>query len=277
MYSHNQQQYGQQPLYQQGQTQQPYAQQAYAQPSSSQTPYTQQPYGQQQAGAQASNTSTTTTVTTTQQLYGNQQHQQQVPHGAAQPANQLQSSIDYTQLQLQLPSTQPQPTVDYTKLIQTPSSQQNSNTTTTSTNTLLEQGGQARQSAAAKGDAELRRFDKTVQEMLMSASSSACPFGFKYYRGPDGYLCGGGSHYVSHGDVDAMVMFGRPPFIEVVNDLAIGCRPIAPPADGWHEPMHWTPARRLANDMPPMPFKANGLPHDLGLQMGTFRYHLDVV
>ena len=70
---------------------------------------------------------------------------------------------------------------------------------------------------------------------------------------------------MSHDDVDAMVMHGRPPYVELVNGIVgiLHGRPVAPPEDGWDEPMHWDPARRIANGMPPMPFKADGGRHDM--------------
>ena len=166
-----------------------------------------------------------------------------------QPAPQApQPPIDYTQLQQQ---PKPQPPIDYTPLqkVNNTSAVTETNITTTTKTTdqsarVAEEGGRARQKAVAKGEAALRRFDETVQEMLMSASTSACPVGFIYYRVEDGYLCGGGHHFVSHDDVDAMLTFGIPPRIEHVNS-PLSPVVIFPPSAGWHEPMHRIPFGRL--------------------------------
>ena len=272
---------------QQPNTQQPSIQQGlyvqpYQPPQNAQQSHYQQAFdgGAYQGSAEALNASTTTTTTTTQQIYANQQHQHQQQQ---QPNPQPQPRVDYTQLQQLSSLPPPKPATDYTKLAQatystdlTPQDQHAHNTTTntTTTNTAFNQaakngdlGGKARQAASAKGESELRRFDRSVEERLRMASGSSCRRGFKYYRVRDGYLCGGGNHYVSHDDVDAMVTFGMPPFVESVNSL--GCRSIAPPADAWHERMHWTPARRIANGMEPLPFKANGEPHDMRPAMGV--------
>ena len=72
--------------------------------------------------------------------------------------------------------------------------------------------------------------------MVMDASGSICPEGFSYYRGDIGYLCGGGSHFVSHDSVDDMISRGRPPIVQIVNNP--GYPVVAAPSDGWHEPMH---------------------------------------
>lgn len=88
--------------------------------------------------------------------------------------------------------------------------------------------------------------------------------GYQYYRVPEGYLCGGGGHFVSHQDVDNMMKYGTQPYIETVNFiLKPGNRAIAPPAEGWHEPMHWSPAQRLNDDVEPMPLKYDGTPWDM--------------
>ncbi|KAK5109476.1 hypothetical protein LTR62_007036 [Meristemomyces frigidus] len=123
-------------------------------------------------------------------------------------------------------------------------------------------GGRARQAAAAQGQMHLQEFDLRTQEMLMSASQSACPRGYSYYKCNDGYLCGGGNHFISDEQVD-MVMYGvaRLPHIECVNDV---CEPwtrtIAPPPDGWQEPMHWDPDTRIMTPLMPMPLRYDGTP-----------------
>lgn len=104
----------------------------------------------------------------------------------------------------------------------------------------------------------------------MSASSSICAAGYKYYRGVDGYMCGGGYCFVSHDDVDAMMLYGRPPFVEEVNTPYTGARCVAPPKAGWHEPMHYTPGQRITNNMEPLPLKADGTPHEMSKSLRRF-------
>lgn len=138
---------------------------------------------------------------------------------------------------------------------------QSKTTTTTKTETKV-CGSKARREAAAKGSQHLAEFDQTVQLLLMQASQSACPMGFRYYhtKTSGGYLCGGGSHFVSDEEVDALIQGQIAlPYIEVVNSL--GFRSIAPPKEGWHEPMHWDVPTRVANGMPPMPLKHDGKKH----------------
>jgi len=189
--------------------------------------------------------------------------------------------MDYTSLMEAAPEPSPQPvSPDYTAMMRqaplpTPAQQQSDSTvatTTTTTETMnASLGGQARQAAAAQGEAELKRFDQNVQTLLMSASRSACPRGFRYYRGSDGYLCGGGSHFILHEEVDALVAGRRPwgPAIEWVNICVPdpftgmwledpGCKVVAPPEDGWHEPMHWDPMQRISRVMSPMPCRYDG-------------------
>ena len=63
-------------------------------------------------------------------------------------------------------------------------------------------------------------------------------FRARYYRTDAGYLCGGGSHWASNEEVDAM-MDGRRPFgpnIEYVNTF--GARYAQLPNEAWHELMH---------------------------------------
>ena len=126
-------------------------------------------------------------------------------------------------------------------------------------------GGTTRQAAAAQSQAALATFDSSVQQMLMTASQSMCPMGFRYYQCTGGYLCGGGSHYCSDEQVDP-VMLGMlySPFMEMVNTRESGGRVVAPPAEGWHEPMHWDPATRVANGVLPMPIRYDGTKWQLG-------------
>ena len=99
--------------------------------------------------------------------------------------------------------------------------------------------------------------------MLMNASISRCPQRWTYYRGQDGYLCGGGHHFISHTDVDRLVNRGIPPLIEQVNGIIDGTRCVPPPAEGWHEYMHWSPEALLEIGKLPMPLKSDGSAWDL--------------
>ena len=89
----------------------------------------------------------------------------------------------------------------------------------------------------------------------MSASASLYPKVYKLYRGPHGYLCAFGNHYIAHEDADAMISLGVPPSAKIVNLSRY--RMIAPPADGWHQPMHWSPDQRMAMGWLPMLLKVN--------------------
>lgn len=100
-------------------------------------------------------------------------------------SSQIQDAIDYDSLlipsETQTPVPQPAP-IDYDSLKVPAKSQQvgtSTDVTTQTTTTTQEVGGRSRQAAAAKGDAELRKFDKRVNDMLM-AGSQMCIQGFGY-------------------------------------------------------------------------------------------------
>ena len=78
----------------------------------------------------------------------------------------------------------------------------------------------------------------------------------------DGYLCGGGGHVVPHAEAEALLQGLRSLDLRVeeVNTMP-GERVVTPPPDGWHEPMHWDPARRGSAMMVPMAKKAGGQPY----------------
>lgn len=156
-------------------------------------------------------------------------------------------------------------------VVQQPQQNWNQSNTSTATTTTTSStfGGQARQAAAAKGEQELRRFDQTVQQMLVNASSAECPSAAKYYPVKDGYLCGIGNHFISNRDVDMMMKRGIPPLIEPVNSILDELRYVAPPADGWHEPFHWDPVSRDYNGLVIMPIKYDGSEWDLGPLKGS--------
>ncbi|EMC99502.1 hypothetical protein BAUCODRAFT_144914 [Baudoinia panamericana UAMH 10762] len=133
-------------------------------------------------------------------------------------------------------------------------------TTTTTTTTMTQvTGGKARRKAAAKGEAELHRFDEEVKRMLVQASG-ICVAGFPYYKTQDGYLCGGGSHFVNDAEVDAMLEGRRPhgPIIQFVNLLHDKSTWMAPPLEGWHEPFHFDPMTCVRLCKMPLPLRADG-------------------
>lgn len=91
-----------------------------------------------------------------------------------------------------------------------------------------------------------------------------CEAGFKYYRCKEGYLCGGGHHFCPHADVDNMMKYGTTPKITYVNNiLNPRSRWIAPPADGWHEIFHESPAQWIAQGDCPLPLRYDGTAWDL--------------
>jgi hypothetical protein len=134
-------------------------------------------------------------------------------------------------------------------------------TNTTTNNEIY--GGKARKAAARKGTAELKRFDTSVEKKLRKYSAALCPDGYHYYVHIFGYLCGGGSHFVTHEDVDCMELYSKRPRVQIVN-APRNYLIIIPPWDGWHEPMHWAPVQRIAHGLHPMPVKRDGKKHDLG-------------
>ncbi|KAK5124967.1 hypothetical protein LTR85_001157 [Meristemomyces frigidus] len=152
--------YGQQDV-QHPQQVQPYALQA-AQPVALKG-YAPQQHGQiLNQGANHSQqmiSTTTTTVKSEVVKYKKANHQIQQPAIAQTPATQP-APIDYNSLKVTLPS----------------GSQQQANASTTNvatqtTTTTQSGGGQYRQAAAAKGDAQLQKFDEKVNKMLIDASS----------------------------------------------------------------------------------------------------------
>lgn len=57
------------------------------------------------------------------------------------------------------------------------------------------------------------------------------------------------------------MLAGRRPFgvnVELVNGP--WRRFIPPPAEGWHEPMHWSPAQRILGRLRPLAMKHDGTP-----------------
>lgn len=171
-----------------------------------------------------------------------------------------QNTVDFSQLLQTAPPPQsqvsqpPQPQVSQAPpVVQTPITPQkpqsskneskstNKTTTTTTTNVV---GSTSRKKAAEKGKRELRRFDEEVSNQLKRAYEGVCPMGFDYYAARQGYICGGGHHFFTHETVEAMLKYGRTPFLEDVNATPF-TRLVTPPPDNngdgsGLEPLFWT-------------------------------------
>ena len=209
------------------------------------------------------------------------------------PQQQRQTATDYSQLMRPAPSSpppqpQPQSTVDFSQLMQSappppPPTQQTtnfpqlmqaapqpqpaqspranqgasspSNTQSTTISTTTETVGSAsRQQAPTLGAESLRRFDQNVSiQLKRMVGGPSCPMGFDFYAVREGYLCGGGHHFVDHGDVEAMLKHGRCPRLEIVNGP--GERGVTPPpgeGDGsGAEPAFWTADEQLRHGLYP--------------------------
>lgn len=166
-----------------------------------------------------------------------------------------QSTVDFSQLIQTAPPPPPPPQPQVSQappIVQTPvapqkakSSKQSSNSTnkTTTTTTTDVVGSSSRQEAAKQGKTELRRFDQDVSNKLKRSYDGICPMGFDYYAARQGYICGGGSHFFTHEDVEAMLKYGRAPRLERVNGLPYERMVTPPPGDGdgsGLEPLFWT-------------------------------------
>ncbi|KAF2717980.1 hypothetical protein K431DRAFT_142563 [Polychaeton citri CBS 116435] len=79
--------------------------------------------------------------------------------------------------------------------------------------------GRTRQAASQRGEQELYLYDQRVVETLRMYSGSVCPAGFVYVRCENGYMCAGHVHFVSDGEVDAM-MEGRRPYGPRIENVA---------------------------------------------------------
>ena len=83
--------------------------------------------------------------------------------------------------------------------------------------------------------------------------------------------CGGGNHFITHEEVDAMISGMRPTGPDVQSVNAPGCPSVAPPlGEGLDQVFHWDPVKRISSEKDPMPYKADGTPHDFS-DCGTFR------
>jgi hypothetical protein len=202
-----------------------------------------------------------------------------------QPQPQPQQTSNYSQLMQPIPQTQTSP-VDFSRLIQTgppppllpqpevsrappvlqapkPTSKSQAPSSTTKKTMMTAKktsvvGGSSRQEAAEQGDYELCRFDRDVSRRLQRIEGGICPVGYDYYATRQGYLCGGGSHFYSHEDVEAMLKYGRHPECENVNVpiQGSGHRLVTPPPGNGNgsgdEPAFWTAKEQLAELILPL-------------------------
>ena len=78
--------------------------------------------------------------------------------------------------------------------------------------------------------------------------------GFDFYAVREGYLCGGGHHFVEHEEVEDMLKYGHCPRLECVNRETHE-RPVTPPpGDGngsGGEPAFWTAEEQLRHGLYP--------------------------
>lgn len=131
----------------------------------------------------------------------------------------------------------------------TPVTTSHNNTTTTKT-TKVEKypganaGGKAREAAEAKGEKELQRFEKKVQTLIRTMG--VCPMQIRWYNTHEGYLCGAGTHFIDHRDIDmAFERPGRLPQVTIVNRfddpesrMSGLSRPVHPPPVDYFQDMH---------------------------------------
>jgi hypothetical protein len=179
---------------------------------------------------------------------------------APPPPPPTQQKIDFSQLLQGAPPPPPLPTqqkIDFSQLLQAapqPSSatQGTSNSTnaqtTTTTSTTETVGSASRRQAATQGAANLRQFDQNVSIKLNRMLAGTCPMGFDFYAVREGYLCGGGNHFVEHAEVEAMLKYNRRPRLEFVNINRFARAVTPPPGNGdgsGREPAFWTVEQQL--------------------------------
>jgi len=195
----------------------------------------------------------------------------------AQPKPQPQSTMDFSQLMQSAPPPPPptQQRPDFLSLMrdapppapptrpeflqlmkdapkpaasaQGASSSSNAQATTT-TSTTETVGSASRQRAATQGASNLRQFDKDVSVKLKLMVGGTCPQGFDVYAVRQGYLCGGGSHFVHHDEVEAMLKYGVCPRLEDVNGGPPFRAVTPPPGNGdgsGGEPAFWTAEEQI--------------------------------
>lgn len=163
-----------------------------------------------------------------------------------------QNTVDFSQLLQTAPPPPPQPQVSQAPpVVQMPAPQkpQASKQASSSTNkksittTTTVVGSSSRQEAAEKGKSELRRFDEEVSNRLKTCYDAICPFGYDYYATRQGYICGGGHHFFSHDEIEAMLKYGRAPFLEHIHEGPYDRQVTPPPGNGdgsGLEPLFWT-------------------------------------
>jgi hypothetical protein len=182
----------------------------------------------------------------------------QLLQSAPPPPPPTQQKIDFSQL-LQSAPPPHAPTeqkIDFSQLLQAApqpaasaqGASSSSNTQTTTTSTTETVGSASRRQAATQGAAQLRQFDQDVSVKLNRMLAGTCPMGFDFYAVREGYLCGGGNHFVEHGEVEAMLKYGIRPRLEFVNKGQFTRAVTPPPGDGdgsGREPAFWTVEQQL--------------------------------
>jgi hypothetical protein len=173
-------------------------------------------------------------------------HQQpQIPQTSLQPPQ-----IDFTQLLQSPPEPQPVLQNDFSQLMQAAPLVNTSSDVVTSTTTRTETykganaGGEARKQAEAKGEQEVQRFEEKVQKLIRRIGT--CPLQERWYNSVDGYICGAGTHFLYHEDIDKA--FKQPGWIPCVTWVNTLDDPEArgsgtwhrqhPPPVAFHEDMH---------------------------------------
>ena len=172
----------------------------------------------------------------------------------AQPQPQQQQAIDFSSLMQNAPPPPPPPAqqkIDFSQLMQgapqpsasTQGASSSSNTQMSSTTTTSTTGGASRQQVATQGAASLRQFDQDVSVKLKRMVGGTCPMGFDFYAVREGYLCGGGNHFVEYAEVEAMLKYNICPRLEPVNQGQFLRAVTPPPGNGdgsGNEPAFWT-------------------------------------
>ncbi|KAI7369577.1 hypothetical protein KC354_g1836 [Hortaea werneckii] len=217
-----------------------------------QAPQPQQWQGAPQYGEASNNvqqqTTTTTKVTRSNRRQARGFHQQQQqpfqhaqpppmqrPHQPPHPAQQ-QSKIDYELLRVAMPRLQtqtPAPARRDRRLVQESSSQPSSapprirpywhDAPAIEGYEGQHDGGETRRQAEAQGPEAVEQYERRVFQLL--TYSGICPAGFKWFNMRGGYICGGGTHWMSHKAIDDYFSgVDRTPRVEAVNVFSFNKR-----------------------------------------------------
>ncbi|KAI7537428.1 hypothetical protein KC331_g10934 [Hortaea werneckii] len=222
-----------------------------------QAPQPQQWQGEPQYGESSNNvqqqTTTTTKVTRHVQHVSNRrqargfQEQQQRPFQHAQPPPmqqpqqrpppaRKQNTLDYELLRVAMPAPQtptPAPARGHRHVVQEPDSlpplapQRNKaywhDAPATEGYEGQHDGGETRRQAEAQGPEAVEEYERRVFQLL--TYSGICPAGFKWFNMSGGYICGGGTHWMSHKAIDDYFSrVDRTPRVEAVNVFSFNKR-----------------------------------------------------